>query len=299
MTAIADLLTHFVARYPAQPATAYWRAIEIDVLAQAGIPDGLGLDLGCGDGILTDILFQRMGRTPNLVGIDPDPLETAAAAKYDFYSRIHTCPGNAIPEADGIFDYVISNSVLEHIPDLEPVIAEVGRLLKPGGRFFYTVPAPGFHENLVGSLSPFTTREDYLVALDKRLAHFNYLAEGDWADLCGRHGMTIDPALGYLNQGETQRWETLSRWTGGLLHSLTGGSSRPIEIQRTLNLRAFQNSAALPSFIAGGIAAAIGDAGKSAADAPPSCLLITGTKTAASKAATKPRVSKAKKAKAA
>ncbi len=147
-----DLLTDFVARYPAQPATAFWRGIEIDVLGKADIPDGLGLDLGCGDGILTDILFKRIGRKPRLVGIDPDPLETDAARKYRFYERIHTSGGDSIPEPDATFDYVISNSVLEHIPSLEPVIREVGRVLKPGGRFFYTVPCPGFHDNLAGSI---------------------------------------------------------------------------------------------------------------------------------------------------
>jgi SAM-dependent methyltransferase len=170
-----DLLTEFVARYPAQPATAFWRGIEIDILAKADIPDGLGLDLGCGDGILTDILFKRIGRKPRLVGIDPDLLETDAARKYDFYERIHTVAGDAIPEADATFDYVISNSVLEHIPGLEPVIREVGRVLKPGGRFYYTVPCPGFHDNLGGSILPGASRDRYLAQLDKRLAHFNYL----------------------------------------------------------------------------------------------------------------------------
>src|SRR5437870_13572203 len=101
MTVAADLLTEFVARYPAQPATAWFRAIEIDELAGAmANVEGLGLDLGCGDGILTDILFARIGKTPCLVGIDPDPLETGAAEKFAFYDRIHTCPGDAIPDPD-------------------------------------------------------------------------------------------------------------------------------------------------------------------------------------------------------
>src|SRR4051812_37996918 len=115
----ADLFTTFTARYPAQPATAFWRAIEIEALATCDVPEeGLGLDLGCGDGILTDILLERIGPR-RLVGIDLDPLETAAARKYSFYERIHTCSADAIPEPDGTFDFVISNSVLEHIPPLE------------------------------------------------------------------------------------------------------------------------------------------------------------------------------------
>lgn len=273
-----DLLTDFVARYPAQPATAFWRGIEIDVLAQADIPvEGLGLDLGCGDGILTDILFERIGKTPRLVGIDPDPLETEAAKKYDFYERIHTVGGDAIPESDATFDYVISNSVLEHIPDLEPVIEEVGRVLKPGGRFFYTVPCPTFRDNLSGAILPGEDRATYLEKLDKRLAHFNYLTEQDWGAMCDRHGMEVDGVTGYLGEKATKRWETLSRMTGGLLHSLTGGAKRPIEIQRSLKLRDMQNSAAFPRGVASVMSKAIG-AGLNEQDnaESPSCLLVTG-----------------------
>lgn len=279
----SQLLAHFVSRYPAQPATAFWRGIEIDILAQAGIPDGLGLDLGCGDGILTDILFERIGRRPRLVGIDLDPLETEAAKRYSFYERIHTVPGDKIPEADGTFDYVISNSVLEHIPDLEPVIEEVGRVLKPGGQFFFTVPCPGFHENLAGSLLPGASRPHYLEQLDKRLAHFNYLTAADWDGMTARHGMSVDHVVGYLGQKATRRWETLSRMTGGLLHTLSMGKRRPIEIQRLLKLRDMQNARRMPDGISSVLAKAIssGMNGEDQADLP-SCLLVVGHRHCAS-----------------
>jgi SAM-dependent methyltransferase len=278
-----DLLTEFVARYPAQPATAFWRGIEIDILAKADIPDGLGLDLGCGDGILTDILFKRMGRKPRLVGIDPDPLETDAARKYGFYERIHTVCGDAIPEPDATFHYVISNSVLEHIPGLEPVIREVGRVLKPGGRFYYTVPCPGFHENLAGSMLPGASREKYLAQLDKRLAHFNYLTREDWQNLCGRYDMTVESVTGYLGEKATRRWETLSRFTGGVLHTLSFGHKRPIEIQRALKLRELQNKGSFPRPMASALSALIGAGlgGKDEADRP-SCLLVVGRRNCAS-----------------
>lgn len=282
MTVPAALLTEFVARYPAQPATAFLRSIEIERFADAIRPEGLGLDLGCGDGILTDILFREAGVTPRLVGVDIDPLETAAAAKYDFYERIHTVPAQAIPEPDASFDYVLSNSVLEHIPDLDGVIAEVGRLLKPGGQFWFTVPGPAFRDNMTGSILPGASRADYLRNLDRRLAHFHYLSESDWTDMCSRHGLTVDSVSGYLGRAETQRWETLSRMTGGLLHSLTGGGSRPIEIQRKLKLRDVQNRMSIPRPVAGAIARFI-SAGinHDAPDALPSCLLVSGRRSVA------------------
>ena len=284
MSAQPDLLTRFVKAYPAQPATAYWRAVEIDALASAGLPGGLGLDLGCGDGKLTDILLSLTGPR-QLVGIDPDPLETAAAARYDFYVRLHTTGGDAIPEPDGTFDFVVSNSVLEHIPGLEPVIAEVGRLLKPGGRFYFTVPQPAFHDNLSGAFLGLRDRADYLRRLDKRLAHFNYLASDDWTRLCGRHGLTVERCRGYLDRRQTRRWESLSRMTGGLLYALGGEHWRPIEIQRAMGARALQNAAGMPTPIAAGLSRLIelgahiepGDPWRCADTA--SCILVEGART--------------------
>lgn len=272
-----DLLTEFVARYPAQPATAFWRGIEIDVLARAQIPDGLGLDLGCGDGILTDILFKRIGREPRLVGVDPDPLETDAARKFYFYERVHTVGGDKIPETDATFDFAISNSVLEHIPHLEPVIEELGRVLKPGGQFFFTVPSPAFRENLAGAIVPGISRDAYLAALDKRVAHFNYLSHRDWEEIAGRHGMRVTQVTGYLGRAATRRWESLSRVTGGLLHSLSFGRRRPIEIQRKLRLRDMQNAINLPSGVASAMARIIASGLDWEDDAAnPSCLLVAG-----------------------
>jgi SAM-dependent methyltransferase len=274
----ARLMTDFLAAYPAQPATAYWRGIEIAVLAEAGLPEGLGLDLGCGDGILTEILLRYSGER-RLIGLDIDPDETTAARRYPFYERVHTCTAHAIPEPDASVDFVISNSVLEHIPDLEGVIAEVGRVLKPGGEFFFTVPCPRFRENLAGSLFGRSVREDYLRDLDKRLVHLNYLSAEDWAALCGRHGLAVERCDGYFDAGETRRWETLSRMTGGLLHALTGGRSRPIEIQRSLGLRALQNRAQLPRPLAGALAGLVSAGVAPEAGAGPSCLLVRGRRT--------------------
>jgi SAM-dependent methyltransferase len=277
----AELLTSFIAAYPAQPATAFWRAVEIGMLVERGLPEGIGLDLGCGDGILTDILLRRTG-SRNLVGVDADPLETQAAARFPFYRRLHACPADRIPESDASFDFVLSNSVLEHIPDLEAAVAEVARLLRRNGRFLFTVPGPGFHQNLAGSLLPHVDRMTYLRALDRRLAHHHYLSSAEWHALCARHGLALDKCVGYLDARETRRWETLSRMTGGLLYSLFGEIQRPIEIQRRLGARDMQNKARLPTPVARLLAAFVGlgvPAGCAAEGAEAesaSCLLIEG-----------------------
>ncbi len=75
--------------------------------------------------------------------------------------------------------------------------------------------------------------------------------------LFARHGLTLDEGLGYLDERETRRWESLSRATGGLLYALFGQNKRPIEIQRSLGLRALQNSKRMPHALAAAVEKAI------------------------------------------
>ena len=275
-----SLLHDMLRMYPAQPATAVWRAVEIGALLRLGIPHGRGLDLGCGDGKLTALILGRCGPR-DLVGIDPDPLETQAAALSGIYSAVHACPGERIPEPDASFDFVISNSVLEHIPDLEPVLAEAARLLRLGGQFLFTVPGPAFHKLLRGSLLPWAQRTQYLADLDRRLAHWRYPSTGEWDGLCSRNGLRMQSCLGYLDRDETRAWETWSRFTGGLLYAVWGKRKPPIRIQRELGLRQLQNRSSMPGFVADGLTGFIMGQlpGKSAAwldESKSGCLLVHG-----------------------
>ncbi len=88
------------------------------------------LDLGCGDGQLTLRIASTGAR---VVGVDASP-EMLAKAR----SRgIDAHEGNAesLPFADHSFDAVFSNAVLHWVRDQDAMMAEVRRVLKPGGRF--------------------------------------------------------------------------------------------------------------------------------------------------------------------
>jgi SAM-dependent methyltransferase len=267
------LLRHLRAENPFQPATSWWRSIELAVVIEHGLPRGTGLDLGCGVGKLMRILLDAAGASPALVGVDPDPLETHDAAGSGVYQRVHTVPGDHVPEPTASFDFVFSNSVLEHIDDLEPVMAETARLLRPGGTFLFTVPGPGLHECLAGPLFPWSDPQAYLAMIDRRCYHRRYWTEAQWRDCLGRHGIDVVLAKPYLTLPEVRRWETLSRFTAGVLYALIGGRLQPIEIQRGLRLR--KRSIRLPAASTAPLAAAL-----SAGVAPPAhargsaCLLV-------------------------
>lgn len=266
------LLDRLLRENPFQPATGWWRAIELAAVIDYGIPPGAGLDLGCGDGKLMRILIEASRPLPSLVGVDIDPLETRDAVESGVYRRVHTCPAERIPEADAAFDFVYSNSVLEHIENIESVIAEVGRVLRPGGRFLFTVPGANFHKCLAGPLLPWSDRRAYLDRIDRRCAHRRYWGDPQWRACLGRHGLEVVRTVEYLTAAQMRRWETLSRFTAGVLYAVFGERKRPIEIQRALKLRG--RALRMPRWAAGSLAPVI-SAGVADGHEPPfGCLLV-------------------------
>jgi trans-aconitate methyltransferase len=87
------------------------------------------LDLGCGDGALTEKLVAA-GAMVTAVDAAPDMIRAARARGLD----AHVVDGQALT-FEGAFDAVFSNAALHWMPDGAAVIAGVFRALKPGGRF--------------------------------------------------------------------------------------------------------------------------------------------------------------------
>ncbi len=102
------------------------------------------LDVGCGDGHFASVAFPR----PLIAGLDPAAKALEEARQRGAYRLSVQALGDALPYADGFFATVVSNSVLEHIPDVEAVLSEIGRVLQPGGRFIFCVPGDHFTELL-------------------------------------------------------------------------------------------------------------------------------------------------------
>ncbi len=115
---------------------AYFREI-LDILA-LDPRECRVLDIGCGGGFLTEE-FARIGC--RVVGVDPsaESLEVARAHAAHSGLDIDYRPGFAedLPCDDREFDVVCCCDVLEHVRDLPRVIAQVSRVLRPGGPFFF------------------------------------------------------------------------------------------------------------------------------------------------------------------
>ena len=96
------------------------------------------LDIGCGGGLLAEE-FARLGC--KVTGIDPSEPSLAVAKAHAQQSDldIHYLVGvgEHLPFADASFAIVYCCDVLEHVNDLEQVITETARVLKPSGIFLY------------------------------------------------------------------------------------------------------------------------------------------------------------------
>jgi len=97
------------------------------------------LDLGSGAGTDSLIASQMVGSRGSVTGIDMTPamLEKARCAAAEMgATNVEFVESEAehLPFADGTFDVVISNGVIDLIPDKDAVFAELYRVLTPGGR---------------------------------------------------------------------------------------------------------------------------------------------------------------------
>jgi SAM-dependent methyltransferase len=237
MISSTALLKEIATDTPFQPATSIWRAVELALIVNTPFPEGRGLDLGCGDGTILKRILDHVGPR-EVVGIDLDPRETEAACATGLYTAVHTGPGSEIPEPDCEFDFVFSNSVLEHIEELAPVLAEVARVLKPGGIFYFTVPSARFPDLLYGPWLPGADRQIYNDMIARRMAVKHYFSMEQCTEWMKEAGLRLDETIPYFSQKVTRRWEFVARITSGILYQIGGQRRQPIDIQHTLNIRA-------------------------------------------------------------
>jgi len=110
--------------------------------------DGLMLDVGCGEG---RHIFGVMQDYPDMkcIGLDMDKDSLNKAEEgYEYFESISNVgvdflKGSAysLPFPNNSFDLIVCSEVLEHLHEYNDAVREIHRVLKPGGKFYASVPA--------------------------------------------------------------------------------------------------------------------------------------------------------------
>jgi ubiquinone/menaquinone biosynthesis C-methylase UbiE len=100
------------------------------------------LDIGSSAGGLSVALaqagLQMEGVEPSKVGVEVSAMRAKRLGVNN--AQFHAGVGEQLPFADQSFDLVVSLAVLEHVSDVEKVVAETFRVLRPGGFAYFEVP---------------------------------------------------------------------------------------------------------------------------------------------------------------
>ena len=110
------------------------------ILPEAPLPYGRAMELGCGTGFfLLNLMPSGVAEKGSVTDLSPGmvkvALRNAENLGLDVDGRV--ADAESIPYDDDTFDLVVGHAVLHHIPDVEPSLREVLRVLKPGGEFLF------------------------------------------------------------------------------------------------------------------------------------------------------------------
>jgi 2-polyprenyl-6-hydroxyphenyl methylase/3-demethylubiquinone-9 3-methyltransferase len=122
------------------------------------------LDLGCAGGFMAEAMAAQGA---HVTGIDPaaEAIDAARTHARAMGLRIayDVGAGEALPYDDASFDAVVCVDVLEHVTDLNKVLAEITRTLRPGGLFLFDT----INRNPLARLATITVAEDLLRLLPR------------------------------------------------------------------------------------------------------------------------------------
>lgn len=163
------------------------------------------LDIGCGDGIFAKNAFDsQIGW-----GLDLNKRELKVAQKSGSYERLELANAADIPFKDGEFRTIISNSVMEHMDNLDLVLDEINRVLSSDGFLHITIPTEKFEKysnvfSLLKLLNLNSFSEKYAKFYNKFWRHKNVKTKSNWENFFNQHNFKVVESYNYNSKSQTR-----------------------------------------------------------------------------------------------
>jgi SAM-dependent methyltransferase len=180
--------------YALAPSAVLIRTAEAELLSSISLEPPV-LDLACGDGFFASLICPSGMEA----GCDfsKDALRQAEARK-QYRNLVWADITKKIPFPDANFQTIVSNSSLEHVIDIDTILQEVARILKPGGKFIFTLGS-----NYAYEWWPLSEKAK------RRYLNFqpvyNYFSLKEWQKRLAAVGLEVVGHQYYLDKAATQR----------------------------------------------------------------------------------------------
>jgi len=217
MNSMRKYVNQFLTHRP--PFFAFIRPIELQLIAEH--KSCLGneiLDFGCGDGFFASQIFADREIE---VGLDFENELTKNSPYQKVYQQVSFYQGRTIPYERASFSGVVSNSVLEHVDDVDFSLEQIHQVLDENGHFLTTVMTDQWEKYLLGKK---VFGQVYLDKLRKMQDHYHLLSFQQWQEKFEQAGFKVEKAIGYLPAKTIKAMELAHYWSvpSLLKYKLTG-----------------------------------------------------------------------------
>jgi|SRR3989344_6717442 len=187
-----DYLEFFLKNAPS--CWALVRANEMRIVDQIRFQKPI-LDVGCGDGIVANAILNNRNYKFDY-GIDLSQREVNKAVTSGCYNHCQVASVYQLPFKNNYFKTVFSNSVVEHLKNLDLALFEMSRVLSKNGSLIITVPASYITDYLIGTtlLNKFHIKflaDSYGHFFNRLYKHYNLYNHKEWKKILGKHSLVL------------------------------------------------------------------------------------------------------------
>lgn len=192
-------------QYANSPSIALCRVPEMEYASNLDTRKTF-LDHCCGDGLFASIAWNNAAL---IAGCDVSESAIGWARQLGIYKQLDICDASrTLPYDDNSFDIVFNNSALEHILNIDSVLKEVARVLKPGGEFAFNVLNHRYFEWWPFDASSKQAYKDWQ-------PFYHALNISEWLHCLERAGLKIVDFEGYFNRQASKKFAKLDYWFSG------------------------------------------------------------------------------------